>query len=86
MSDVERFVNSCLHCLAAETGETLPRPLVHALHAYRPNAMLHFDHCFMMEGVGGSKYVRVLKDDFSGSVWLVLTTEANAETTSKSLV
>ena len=40
----------------------------------------------MMEGVGGIKYVLVLKDDFSGYVCLVPTTEANAKTTASARV
>ena len=86
MSDVETFGKSCVHCLATATGETVLRPLGHALHTDRPNVMLHFDCCFMMEGVGGIKYVLVLKDDSSGYVWLVPETEAIGETTSKALV
>ena len=31
--DVEVFVWSFFHCIASETGEIVPRPLGHALHA-----------------------------------------------------
>lgn len=40
----------------------------------------------MMDGVGGSKYVLILKDDFSRYVWLIAMAEANAENTTKALL
>ena len=84
--DVESFVRSCLHCLATETGETVPRLLGHALHADRPNKMTHFDFCYISLGEAEKCYVLIIKDDFSGYVWLTPTSEADAENTADSLL
>jgi hypothetical protein len=35
--DVGVFVKTCLNCLAVRGGGTIPRPLLSALHANRPN-------------------------------------------------
>lgn len=84
--DVKNFVKSCLHCVATATGTVVPRPLGHALHASKPNQLLHFDFCFMSTGDNGVTYVLVLKDDFSGFVWLVSCKEANSEATADALI
>lgn len=68
--DITKFITSCIHCLSTRTGEIIPRPLGHALHAVEPNKMLHFDFCYMSPGKDDFTYVLVLKDDFSGYVWL----------------
>ncbi len=83
--DVDSFVGSCLHCLATAPGTTIPRPLGHALHAVKPNKLLHFDYCFISPGIHDFKYVLVLKDDFSGYVWLRPTTATTAEVTATHL-
>lgn len=46
--DVKEFVYSFLHCLATNPGKVIQRPLVNALHASKPNEMLHLDFCFMI--------------------------------------
>jgi len=84
--DVESFVKSCLHCLATEPGTVVPRPLGHALHADKPNKLLHFDFCYMGNGEKGNRYVLILKDDFSGYIRLIPSKEATAEVTADSLI
>ena len=86
MADVEHFVKSCLHCLATETGESVPRPMGHAVHGDKPNTLLNFDYCYMMKGVRDLTYVLILKDDFSGYVWLRPTRESDASTTAQALL
>ena len=84
--DVKSFVKSCLHCVATAPGTVVPRPLGHALHATKPNKLLHFDFCHMGAGDKGYIYVLVLKDDFSGYVWLKPSKEANSETVAENLI
>jgi Integrase zinc binding domain len=45
--DCDKFCQSCLHCLATNTGPTVPRPMGSALHSDTPNGLLHFDNCWM---------------------------------------
>ena len=59
------------------SGEVVPRPLAHALHATRPNEVVHCDYLYMGEGIENDKYILILRDDFSSYVWLYRT---NAET------
>lgn len=76
--DVKQFVSSCLHCLASEPGSVIPRPLAHTLHASQPNDLIHFDFCYIMKGVNDLKYILILKDDFSGYVWLIPSCDADS--------
>jgi len=50
------------------------------LHAESPNQMVHFDYCYIMRGEDDFKYVLIVKDDFSGYVWLRPTKEADGST------
>jgi RNase H-like domain found in reverse transcriptase/Integrase zinc binding domain len=43
--DCDEFCRSCLHCLATNTGTTIPRPMGSALHCDVPNGLLNFDYC-----------------------------------------
>lgn len=83
--DTKTFINSCIHCQSTNEGETIPGPLGHAMHATKPNEILHFDYCYMESGEDGYKYVLLLKDDLSGYVMLNPTVEADANTTSTAL-
>eukprot|EP00171_Calliarthron_tuberculosum_P012252 IDg12252t1 len=84
--DIEDFVKSCLHCLATQPGKVIPRPLGHALHASKPNELLHFDFCYMAPGVDNQRYILILNDDHSGYVWLVPTSETDAATVADALL
>ena len=68
--DVKTFCNKCLHCSATKGTIRVTRELAHAMHADRPNEIVHFDYLYMGAGKGGAKYVLILKDDFSNYVWL----------------
>lgn len=54
----------------------IPRPWGHALHANRPNQIIHYDFLFISKIKKGishlSQYILVLKDDFSHFVELVV--------------
>jgi Integrase zinc binding domain len=63
--DCAQFCRSCLHCLSATGGLRTPRPLGEAIHAERPNQVLHFYFLFMGLATTGQKYILILKDDFS---------------------
>ena len=84
--DIKSFVQTRLHCLCTQPGTTIRLPLGHALHADLPNELLYFDFCYMYTSEGDSLYVLILKDDHSGFVWLVPTTETTAEITADSLI
>ena len=70
VQDVETFCNTCLHCLATIGGTREPRPFESALHATEPREVLHFDFLYIGPSSTGPKYLLLLKDDFSGYVWL----------------
>lgn len=70
-SDIDVFGKSCIHCIVTRSGEIIPRPLGSALHASRPNEVIHMDFLFMGDsGPYNPKYTLILKDDFSSYVWL----------------
>ncbi|ETV95908.1 hypothetical protein H310_10573 [Aphanomyces invadans] len=46
--DVDTFVRACLQCLQVD-GDVVPRPLGSALHAEKPNELIHFDWLSMPE-------------------------------------
>ena len=76
--DVKTFCTKCLHCAATKGAIRVTRELAHAMHADRPNEIVHFDYLYMGAGSGGVKYVLILKDDFSSYVWLRPATTCDA--------
>jgi len=84
--DLKAFCNSCIHCLSTGTGAVLPRPLGSAIHASKPNQVLHLDFCYIGKSSSGQVYVLILKDDFSSYVWLKPCKAADAEATATSLI
>jgi len=85
VTDVEAFVRACLHCMCVD-GEMVPRPLGSALHAEKPNELIHFDWLSMPKSKSGLKHVLVVKDDMSGFVQLYATESADATTTAQNLM
>lgn len=70
-SDVEFFVDSCIHCLAMESRERISRPLGRgALHGRKPEEVIHFHSCSTYKGEQGQKYVVMIKDDLSSYIRL----------------
>lgn len=58
----------------------MPRPLASALHAQRPNEVVHLDYLYMgPSSAEGPKYVLLLKDDLSSFAWLFPTAHPDAE-------
>ena len=57
-----------------------------ALHAAKPNQILHFDFCYIGKSTSGELYVLILKDDFSSYVWLFPCISADAEATANALI
>lgn len=84
--DVKEFCRSCLHCMCTATGDTVPRPLGHAIHADKSNAVIHFDYCYISDSKGGPVYILIIKDDLSSYVWLVPCGAADAEHTVDALL
>ena len=77
--DVAQFVKDCLHCITTRTGSVIPRPFGTALHADRPNEVLHMDYLYMGPGFDGKKYILILRDDLSTYVWLWATDACTSE-------
>jgi transposase InsO family protein len=63
-----------------------PGPLGEAVHAERPNQVLHLEFLFMGPVTTGQKYILILKDDFSGFRMLHHCTNAESETTVTALM
>jgi hypothetical protein len=85
-SDVKTFCNTCLHCQSTVAGDRTPRPFGQALHASKPNEVLHMDYLYMGPSSVGYKYLLLLKDDLSSYLWLVPAKSADAKTTVDALV
>lgn len=80
------FVKSCIHCISTEPGIIVPRPLGSALHADKPNHLLHFDFCHLCRTKNGLTYVLIIKDDLSGYLRLKAAEKADSETATKHLL
>jgi Integrase zinc binding domain len=65
---IKVFVVSCFHCIASAPCETTPRPMGEALHASKPNEVIHFYYLYMNPSVDDIKYVLIVKDDYSNHV------------------
>ena len=79
--DVEFFIQRCLHCCSTTGGLPAPRPLGEALHAEKPNELLHWDFLYMGPSEQGEENVLVIKDDASKFVWLFPTKTTTANDT-----
>ena len=60
--------------------------MAHALHADKPNKLLHFDFLFMGVSDIGPEYTLILKDDASSFVWLDAYDTATSTNTEDSLL
>ncbi|ETO66354.1 hypothetical protein F444_16481 [Phytophthora nicotianae P1976] len=79
--DVVFFVRRCLHCASSTGGPPLSRPLGEAVHADKPNEVIHWDYLYMGKSDSDLQYVLVIKDDASKFVWLMPTDAATADNT-----
>jgi hypothetical protein len=64
----------------------MPRPYGEAIHATKPNMLLHFDYLYIGLGDKNLVYLLIIKDDASGYVWLCPHETADAASTVESLV
>lgn len=84
--DVKAFVQSCLVCMLSESGIKVPRPLGQQIHSSKVGEILHFDYLYIGESSDGTEYILILKDDFSGYVFLQACKHADAATTAEVLM
>lgn len=85
-ADVNAFVQSCLVCVLSANGTRVPRPLRHQRHAERVSELIHFDFLSVGESQMGSQYILIIKDDFSGCVFLRSCAKADAESAAEILL
>ena len=69
-ADVAEFCKTCLLCLSTIGGKRVARPLGSALHATRPNQVLHFDFLYIGPSDDEDVYVLLVRDDLSAYTWL----------------
>lgn len=81
LDDVRTFVNGCLHCRSSDGPYRIPRPWAEALHATRPNEILHMDWLYIGVSLAGHLYILIVKDDLSSYVWLRPFIHADAAST-----
>ncbi|KAF0735458.1 hypothetical protein Ae201684P_022368 [Aphanomyces euteiches] len=84
-TDVKSFVSACLHCMVVD-GESMPQPWGEALHATKPNGLIHFDWVSFPQAANGVKHVLVIKDDMSGFVRLHASSTATSAETAAALM
>ena len=84
-ANIKAFVQSFLVCLLSAGGLKVPRPLGQQIHAERVSELLHFDYLYIGESRTKHEYILILKDDFSGYVFLRACKRADAETTANVL-
>ncbi|KAG2830114.1 hypothetical protein PC129_g9257 [Phytophthora cactorum] len=80
-ADATYFVRHCLHCMSVVGGPPVPRPLGEAMHADRPNELIHWDYLYMGASSTNDKYILVIKGDASKFVWFFAVPDATADTT-----
>lgn len=84
--DAQTFCDSCLHCLATDSRERIPRPLGHSLRASKPNEVIHFDFCWLPKSSCGMQYLFVLKDGLSSYIRISACESADADTAADRLL
>ena len=80
---------NCLHCVPNRGGGRVPRPWGETLTARERFEVLHLDWLYIVPPNGSHhayKYVLVLKDDYSGNVWLRPSATANSRVTAEYLL
>lgn len=78
--DLRAFTQSCIHCTVVNSGLRILRSLSVALHASKPNEVVHAD--FLYVGLAESceiKYVLLSMDDISSYTWLYLCANADSD-------
>lgn len=72
--------------MTASSEERVPRPLGQALHADKPNKVLHLDFCFLEKSATGETYVHIIKDNQSSYTWLYPFEAADTDTAAEALM
>lgn len=85
-ADVKAFTQDCLVCLLSAGGIKFPRPLGQRINADRVSELIHFDFLYIGESKSNHEYILMLKDDFSGYVFLRACQSADAETAASTLL
>ena len=84
--DCRDFVSRCLHCVVSRAGDVVPRPHAHALHADRPNEVIHADYLYLGPSAKEElKYVLIIRDDLSSYVWLWPTAGPTSESAAEAI-
>ena len=78
-SNIKSFYDSCIHCAATFSSHRAARPYGHAIHADKPNKLLHFDYIYIGASSSDIQYVLIIKDDASSYVWLHPTEHADKD-------
>lgn len=76
--DVQCFVDSCLHCISADSGQLVVRLLFHALDGSKQNEVIHFDYAHMRNITGAEEYLLIIKVDLTLFAWLQPVANADA--------
>lgn len=71
-TDVQEFIQNCLHCIISRTRRRAPGPLVTTLLGQRPNEVVRTGFRYMGDAEGSEpKYLLVIKDNLSVYTWLI---------------
>ena len=88
--EVELLCNQCVHCVAVSGGKREPRPWGNTLQARRPYEILCMDYFYVApiakKAAHGFKYILVLKDEFSGYVWLIPAAAATSRAAAEAII
>ena len=84
--DISAFCDSCFHCISTIGGKRNPRPMGHALHADKPNEIIHFGYLIMGASLSEEAYTLIIKDDLSTYTWLLPVKAIYAETSADCLL
>jgi hypothetical protein len=90
VDDVRRLCKACLHCLPTRGGMREPRPFGTAIHAKRPNEVLHMDWIYICPARKNGKHQYewnlILRDDLSGLVKITPGKVPDTEVTMEALM
>ena len=84
--DVEKFVQSCIHCTSTTRGNQEPRPFGPAFHGTPSNALLRFAFLEMAPTSTGMKHILMIRDYFPSCSWFVPCSNANGETAADAML
>lgn len=69
--DIKEFTQLCIYCIVSRNGKGIPRPLSTALHASKPDGVVHAESLYIEPATDCiERYILVIKDDISSYTWL----------------